>query len=159
MRHLLLLLAWLPLSARAAPADDDKVRSRVERRVRLLRLVELSDALGLSDEKAIKLNKMMETFDERRRKIAEQTRDAKKIVKRSADGDEAAHKELDGAVERLLEARKAMNDVDRDMYRAVSKELTPAQRAKFVITMVEFRGRMEKMARQAKFRARDALEE
>ena len=154
MTRVALVLALISVAGRAEPPPDahDEIRAKVERRVHLMRLVELSEELGLSDDKAMQLNKVLEQFDERRHKVGDATRDARKIVKQAADGDAAAQKQLDQAVDQLIQARRQMQDIDADMYRAVSKELTPVQRAKFVLFMVDFRHRMEKMAHEARDR-------
>jgi Spy/CpxP family protein refolding chaperone len=152
MRWPLAVIALVPLIAWAEvpgePGDD--MRVRVEHRVHLMRLVELSERLGLSDDKAMQINKELEQFDERRRKVGESTREARKIVKRAADGDAAAQKQLDQAVDQLMQARKAQSDIDADQYRTISKELTPEQRAKFVLFIGEFRHRMERLANEAR---------
>ncbi len=156
MSFALLVALLAPIAAAAEPPTaDDQFRQKVERRVHLMRLVELSDVLGLPDDKAMRLNKILEQFDERRHKLQDTTKQARQIVKRAADGDEAAQKQLDQAVDQLLDMRKAMSDIDRDQYRAIAKELTPAQRAKFILFLGEFRHRLEGMARMAHDRPRD----
>ena len=145
-------LTFASFAAFAEPptGDRDEIRDKVEHRMHLMRLIELTERLGLSDDKAMQLSKMMEQFDQRRRTLGDSTREARAIVKRAADGDASAQKQLDQAVDQLIQARKAMNDVDADQYRAISKELTPAQRAKFVLFLGEFRHRMEGIARDVR---------
>jgi Spy/CpxP family protein refolding chaperone len=153
MTSTLTLFALMSLIGAAAPAaaegKTDEVRARIEHRIHLMRLVELSDSLGLADDKAMKIEKIMVQFDERRAKLRDSTQEARKTLKRAADGDQAAQAQIDQAVDQLINTRRAMVDIDRDTYQAISKELTPAQRAKFVLFIGEFRHRMESVAHAA----------
>ncbi len=150
MKTALLLLAVLPALGQAAPPGD--ARARVERRVHLMRLVVLTEELGLPEDKALRLNKLMGQVDERRRKIGEQAREVRAVLRRASDGDEQAAKDVDASVDKLLEARKAMGELDREMYKAVAKELNPVQRAKFVLAMMQYRHQLERMAEKARER-------
>jgi len=150
MNSTLLWIALTPWIAMAGPPTEEgkpeEIRARVERRMHLIRLVELSDSLGLSDDKAMRIEKIMVQFDERRAKLRESTQEARKTLKKAADGDKAAQTQIDQAVDQLINARRAMVDIERDTYQAISKELTPEQRAKFVLFISEFRHRMESVA-------------
>lgn len=154
MKATMAALALCAVAGETRAKEPGEAREGIERRMRMMRLAGLSEALALSDERALKLNHLFEPFDDRRRKVGEQMRDARQVIKRAAEGDEAAHKDLDPAVAKVLDARAQINEIDRDMYKAFAKELTPTQRAKFVVFMGEFRKGMEKMARHARHRAR-----
>jgi hypothetical protein len=125
-------------------------RERVEKRIRLMRLVEIADRLELDDRQAMKINETLQQFDERKRTAHEEMKASRQALKRAAEGEATASKEIDVALDRVLDGRKRMLDLDQDLYRTLSRDLTPKQRARLAIFLLEFQHKMHRMAREAR---------
>lgn len=146
-----LALALLPWVALAQPAPGDKGRDardvermeRVEKRQRLRQVLELSEALELDNAQALKMEETLRRFDERRRPLREQVRDAVRILHAASRGDAAALSQVDGAAQRAFEARERIATLDKEMYQALAKELPPEKRAKLALTLARSAGRLK----------------
>lgn len=147
-RMAVLALALLPWMAVAQPAREQRREARegerlerVEKRQRLRQVLELSDALELDNAQALKMEQTLRAFDERRRPLREQVREAARILHQAAQGDSAALPQVDGAAQRAFEARERIVALDRELYQALAKELPPAKRAKLALTLARTEGK------------------
>nr|WP_241758558.1 hypothetical protein [Pyxidicoccus parkwaysis] len=153
-RRAALALVLLPWVAVAQPPQGDKDRDardvermeRVEKRQRLRQVLELSDALELDNAQALKMEETLRKFDERRRPLREQVRDAARILHAAARGDAASLPQVDAAAQRAFEARERIAALDREMYQALAKELPPEKRAKLALTLARSEGK-EKLSK------------
>lgn len=125
-------------------------RERVEKRIRLMRLVEIADRLELDDRHAMKINETLQQFDERKRTAHEDVKASRQALKRAADGETTAPKDIDVALDRILDGRKRMLDLDQELYRTLSRDLTPKQRARLALFLLEFQHKMHRLAREAR---------
>ena len=125
-------------------------RERVEKRIRLMRLVEISERLELDDKAALKVNEALTRSDEKKRQAQEEMKAARLVVTRAAKGDAGAAKEVDQAVDQLIDGRKKLLDLDRELYKALGKDLSPKQRARLAIFLVEFQHKLSRLAHEAK---------
>jgi hypothetical protein len=121
------------------PAD---LRDRIERRVRLARSLGLAEALDLDEAGTAKLNAAMAPFDARRRAILDGVRaDVRTLRQAARRGDPKALAGVDGAVQRLFDARAAIVGVDREMFAALARDLPPEQVARAALFLAQFRQR------------------
>jgi hypothetical protein len=152
-RRAALALVLLPWVALAEPGREDKDKDRgardaerierVEKRQRLRQVLELSDALELDNAQALKLEETLRRFDERRRPLREQVRDAVRTLHQAARGDAAAQPQVDAAAQRAFEARERIASLDKEMYQALAKELPPAKRAMLALTLARSEGKLK----------------
>ena len=161
MKKALMLALLTPLLALAAPppgppagrgmgpppgAPGPGMRPEHERRMRLMMVVGLSDALGLSEAEAVRLADKMKTFDERRRPLRDEMMEQTRILKLASQGDAASLAKVDDAVNRILDGRTKMAQLDKEMFLALGKDLTPQKRAQLALFLGHFkhemRGRM-----------------
>jgi len=151
MRKTLIALMVLPAMA-LAEAPKDKAPgagpgpdpARAVKRMQLARTVGLATLLDLDTEQALKLGQTMSRFDDRRRAIREQARDAREALRTAATGGKASAAEVDGAVAKLLELRAQSQALDKEMLQAVTQNLTPQQKARAVLFLGSFRHRMDR---------------
>ncbi|WP_248342625.1 hypothetical protein [Anaeromyxobacter paludicola] len=113
--------------------------------MKLARTLGLAEALDLSEADALKMRDVMARFDDRRRPIMKQLHDDARTVKRAADGDKDAVAQADQAVQRIFDAREKMHAIDREMYQALAKDLSPARRARLAVFFAKFHARMGRM--------------
>ncbi len=121
--------------------DDERFEERREareKRMRMMLVVGIAEALSLSETDAIRLADKMKAFDDRRKPLREQMFESMKLLKAAADGDQAALPKVDQATTSLLDLRQQMAAVDKEMFLAVSKDLTPQKRAQLAIFLAKF---------------------
>ena len=149
-----LVLPGLTLAQGAPPASPPgqgngpsaEVRERIERRLRMARTLGLADTLDLDESETAKLNAVMAPFDARRRAILEGVRGDVRTLRQAArqgdpKTDPKAAAAVDGAVQRLFEARAAMVALDREMFAALSKGMAPEKAARMALFFARFRQR------------------
>ncbi|WNZ64444.1 hypothetical protein QEG98_12645 [Myxococcus sp. MxC21-1] len=120
-RMAVMMLALLPWVAVAAPTGREaRVEERLERaeqRQRLRQVLELSDVLDLDNAQALKLEETLQRFDERRRPLRKQVREAARILHRASRGDSEALAQVDAAALGAFEARERIAALDKELYR------------------------------------------
>lgn len=147
MKKAWMIVLLVPLTALAAPPreksqdpgrmDPARMEQR-EKRTRLMRLVGLAETLDLNTQDALRLDEVMRQFDDRRRPLKQQVAESAQLLRRAADGDSAAIGQVDQAIQRILDARGQLANLDRDMFNALSKDLKPQQRAKMALYFARF---------------------
>ncbi len=149
IRMAVLTLSLLPVLALAAPPDapSPERAERMEKRVRMMRVVGLAEALELEPEQALKLADTMRQFDERRRPLRQQVRESAKVLKQAASGDASVQSQVDQAVQRAFDARAQLASLDKEMYQTLAKDLPPQQKARLALFLARNQGRMKKMAK------------
>ena len=144
LRPMALALMLLPtLTWADPPPAAPPVPERLEKRVRMMRVLNLAEELELNDAQALKLADTMRQFDERRRPLLEQVRDSARLLRQAARGDPAAQAQVDPAVQRVFEARAQLTTLERDLYQALAKDLPPAKRAQLALSLARHGARRE----------------
>lgn len=109
-----------------------------EKRMRMMLVVGLADALELNESEALRLADRVKGFDEKRRPLREQMHDAMKTLKAAADNDAKALPQVDAAMAKLLDARTQLASMDKEMFLSVSKDLSPQKKAKLGLFLAKF---------------------
>lgn len=119
-----------------------EVRERIERRLRMARSLGLAEALDLDEAGTARLNAILAPFDARRRALLDGVRGDVRTLRHAArKGDPRALAAVDGAVQRLFEARAAVVALDQEMFAAAAKGLPPEQVARMALFFAQFRQR------------------
>ncbi len=163
-KRLAIALLLIPLTAAAAPqagaganagpganAGDDARMERFSKRMKLARVLGLAEALDLNEAEALKMRDVMTRFDAQRKPLFKELRDNARLVHRAAEGDKDAVAQVDQAVQRIFDAREKMHAIDREMYQALAKDLTPARRARLAVFFARFHQRMGHMMMEHRF--------
>ena len=115
---------------------------RMEKRMRLARTIGLAEALDLDEASTARLNAVMAPFDARRKAILEGVQgDVRTLRQAARRGDAKALAAVDGAVQRVFDARASTVALDREMFAAVTKGMTPEQVARTALFFAQFRQR------------------
>jgi hypothetical protein len=130
----------------AALAQGGPDAARAEKRMRLARTLGLAEALDLDTPAALRLGEQLAKFDERRKAARKQAADAHGVLRAAARGGKTTAAEVDGAIAKLLEARTQMQALDREMLQAVTRDLSPEQKARAALFLGTFRDRIERRA-------------
>ena len=155
MKKLLALLAALPLIAVAqGPASDAgpggpangappaERAQRMQKRMQLARTLGLAEALDLDASQALKMRDTLAKFDERRHALHQQLVTSRDVLRNAAKGDKVTAQEVDQALQRAFDARAGLATLDHEAFQAISKDLSPQQRAKAALFLAKFQGRM-----------------
>lgn len=121
--------------------DDDDRGDRLEeraKRMRMMLVVGMAEALSLSEGDAIRLADKMKSFDDKRKPLREQMIESMKVIRAAADGDTVALPKVDQATNTLLDLRMQMAAVDKEMFVTVAKDLTPQKRAQLALFLAKF---------------------
>jgi len=118
--------------------DSPEHRQMREQRKRMMQVVGLTEALGLSTQDALKLDETIRRFDERRRPLKDSVRESAKVVMDAARGDNAALAQVDQATNRILDARIQLATLDKEMFQALSAGMNAQQRAKLALFYARF---------------------
>jgi hypothetical protein len=122
---------------------------RMEKRMRLARSLGLAEALDLDEAEAARMNGVMSGFDARRKALLEQIRgdvrtlrDAARV--RAKDAPAATGPgapAVEGAVQRIFDARVSLIGLDREMFQALARGLPPEKQARMALFFAQFRQR------------------
>jgi hypothetical protein len=155
------LMLALPMLAVAQPmakepgARDTERMAKAEQRHRLRQVLELADTLELDSAQALKMDATLRQFDDRRRPLREQVRDAARALHLASKGDSAAQGQVDAAAQRLFDAREKIAALDREMYQALARDLPPQKRARLAVVLARSEGAKWMKARGPKGAPRD----
>jgi Spy/CpxP family protein refolding chaperone len=156
MKQLAALIAVLPIAAFAqgagpasrggpgqgpGPGTDERIE-KMEKRARLARNLGLAEALDLDTAQSNKLADALAKADDKRVAIHRQTRDARQLLRRAADGEKVTAAEVDAALAKLLDLRAQSVALDRETLTIVTRDLSPEKKARAALFLGRFQQRM-----------------
>ena len=156
MKRIAVALALcLPLAALAAPQGPgpgpgpgprgenwEARQAQMMKRMRVAFTVGYAEALDLSEADALKARDVLTRFDGRRAALHKEMHEQVMVVRKAAEGDAAAGKALDGAIQKLRELRGQMMTMRDEMFQELTKGLSPEKKAKSALFLNRFRARM-----------------
>lgn len=113
-------------------------REERERRARMLFVVGAAEALNLTEAEALRLGDKLKGYEERRRPVREQMHEGMKVLRAASQGDTAALPQVDAAVQRVLDGRAQMAQLDKEMFAGLSQGMTPQRRAQLAVFIARF---------------------
>ena len=117
------------------------------KRAQMMRTLAIADALGLDDAGTVKLRSQLAKFDDRRAPLVQQLVEQTQILRRAAKGDTTAFAQVDGAIQKVLQLRGQIEQVDRDLFAELSVGLGPQKKAQLALAMARLPQQMREMAR------------
>mgnify|MGYP007107012018 CR=1 FL=1 len=139
--------------AEARPGDRHGPKSEAEReaaheKIRKIWAKTLRKRVGLSEAVARKVEKTQERFSQERRSLRRgmgQSKRALRMLLKSGSEDEKA---FSLAVQRLLDGRRALEQLRRRQFEAMRQHLTSKEQAKLLMAMHRMRRRIHKNMRR-----------
>jgi len=119
------------------PEERAEKQEEHARQARMMLLVSVAEALELNEAQALKLSDKLKAVDEKRRPVREAMRQAMRDVKAAADGDAAALTTLDQNVQKVLEGRVQMAQLDKELYATLSEGQPPQKKAKLALVLAK----------------------
>ena len=125
----------------AGPGTDERIE-KMEKRAQLARNLGLAEALDLDTAQSNKLSDALAKVDDKRVALHKQTRDARQLLRRAAQGEKVTAAEVDGAIAKLLDLRAQADALDKETIAIVTKELSPEKKARAALFLARFEQRM-----------------
>ena len=143
-----------PVAAqRPGPAGPRDERSALERRFRERLAAVVQQRLGLSDAQMRRLAATNRTFDERRRLLLQQERDARMAIRDEILAAERANQDrVAELLDRMLQIQRQRIDLLEEEQRELATFMSPVQRARYLALQDDLRRRMEALRRDRRTR-------
>jgi Spy/CpxP family protein refolding chaperone len=123
------------------PQNPEERFAHMEKRMRLARAMGLAEALDLDEKQAEKMREVLGRFDDQRKPIMQQVHDGMEVLRKAAKGDKASQGQVDDSVQKVFDARSRMTALDKEMFQAIAKDLSPEKRARAAVFLAHFQGR------------------
>jgi hypothetical protein len=131
----LFLLAAAPAHARDTEEKDAPSAARLERRAHLTRLLDITEALDLTDDQALKLKTKLEQFDQKAHALHQELEAHMAVLHQAAGGDTGALTKVDASVKAVKALRDQMRDLDQKLFEQLSQGLDAQHKARLAITL------------------------
>jgi hypothetical protein len=158
MKKLVVVLALVSSSLALAGPKKDPSRGegldpeeRVERReerakqARMVLLVAIAEALELNEAQALKLSDTLRGLDEKRRPVREAMFEAMRQVRAAAEGDPSALATVDQSVQRVLEGRAQMAQLDKELFATLAQGQPPQRKARLALVLAKVGDELRRM--------------
>lgn len=118
---------------------DDRAERKEERarHARMMLTVSIAEALELNEAQGLKLAEKLKVLDEKRRPVREAMGEAMRQVRAAADGDASALAALDANMQRVLDGRVQMAQLDKELFASLGEGQTPQKRAKLALVLAK----------------------
>jgi len=151
-----MVLGMLALAgaAQAAPPkkqpDDAAVaqrRAEMDQRAQMMMTLQLAEVLELDDAATLKLKQTVAQWDAQKAPLRQQMFDQAQVLRRAAKGDTTAYRQVDQAIQKILDVRSQLHAIDQKMFQQLSQGLPPQKKAKLALTIARMKDAMRGMMR------------
>ena len=139
----MLSLAGAAQAAGPKKADDPAAgerREQMDQRAQMMVTLQLAEALELDDAATLKLRQTVAQWDAQRAPLRQQMSDQAQVLRRAAKGDTTAYGQVDGAIQKIIDLRAQMHQVDQKVFQQLSQGLPPQKKAKLALAMARMPG-------------------
>ena len=116
------------------PAAADR-REEADQRMRMMATLEIAEVLELDDAGALKLRQTVAQWDAQRAPLRQQMGDLAQVLRRAARGDTTAFGQVDSSIQKIIDLRMQLHQIDEKMFQQLSQGLAPQKKAKLALTM------------------------
>ena len=148
---MLAVAALLPILARADADKPGPGPMHGPGGPRLFLVLRMADALGLSDEKALAVNRILKQGEEKRAELRKKRMDLEKEIRDALAKPKPDSVALSALVDQAIDLHKQQEQIADDSFTALKKVLTVEEQAKLVLLRSRLR-------REFGFRSPDARE-
>lgn len=132
-----------------APGGDNKIRAKVQERVRALRVARLIERLDLDEAGVAKLMPILDRAYDEIGALAKDAGDARRELMALVAADKPDEARINKLVDKLIAAKQKMDKIGDDMIRDMRKVLTPVQAGKLVVALPEINRQIQQQIRRA----------
>ncbi|MHB0962967.1 MAG: Spy/CpxP family protein refolding chaperone [Gemmatimonadaceae bacterium] len=139
-----------PQAGARAQARAPQDRAQLEQQIRNRIANQLKNQLKLSEDQFTKLQATNKRFEEKRRLLVEQERDARMSMRDLIlAGDTTNQAKVSGALDKMMQIQRQRFELVEQEQKELAGYLTPMQRARFLGMQEQMRRRMDDMRAQA----------
>jgi Spy/CpxP family protein refolding chaperone len=158
-RTVVLALAGLVLGAwvQAQPAQaDPQTRARLRENINTLMLLRMTEALDLSEEQTAKLFPPLTRIEKEKAELQRRMGIEVRDLREALQNEPVREPDILASVKRIRELRQSIRAKDEEFDAVVEANLTPIQKGKYLIFLVDFaRGLGEKLNRARQIRGKN----
>jgi hypothetical protein len=140
-------LAGVAQAAGPKKADDPDSagrREQMDQRTQMMVTLQLAEALELDDAATLKLRQTVTQWDAQRAPLRQQMFDLAQVLRRAAKGDTTAYGQVDQSIQKIIELRAQMQQIDQSMFQKLSQGC-PQKKAKLALAIARMPGTMRGM--------------
>lgn len=119
------------------PEERAERQEERARQARMMLVVAVAEALELNEAQALKLSEKLKAVDDRRRPVRESMAEAMRQVRQAAEGDAAALASLDANVQKVLDGRVQMAQLDKELFATLGEGQSPQKRARLALVLAK----------------------
>ncbi|HVP61241.1 MAG TPA: hypothetical protein VMT11_11815 [Myxococcaceae bacterium] len=141
-------LAGVARAAGPKRADDPasaQRREQMDQRAQMMVTLQLAEALELDDAGTLKLRQTIAQWDAQRAPLRQQMFDLAQVLRRAAKGDTTAYGQVDPSIQKIIDLRAQMHQIDQKMFQQLSQGLPPQKKAKLALAIARMPGTMRGM--------------
>lgn len=143
-------MLWVAAAAQAGPkrADDPaqaERREQMDQRAQMMVTLQLAEALELDDAATLKLKQSIGQWDAQRAPLRQQMFELAQVLRRAAKGDTTAYGQVDASIQKIIDLRAQMQQIDQKMFQQLSLGLPPQKKAKLALAIAKMPGTMRGM--------------
>jgi hypothetical protein len=159
IRIFALVLAGIVLGARAQaqPAQaEPQERARLRENINTLMLLRMTEALDLSEEQTAKLFPPLTRIEKEKADLQRRMGIEVRNLRESLRSEPVREPDVLASVKRVRELRRAIREKDEEFDAVVEANLTPVQKGRYVVFLVDFaRGLGERLNRARQVRGKN----
>jgi Spy/CpxP family protein refolding chaperone len=133
LTSLLAVAALLPILARADADKPDAGPMHGSGGPRLFLVLRMADGLGLSDEKALAVNRILKQGDEKRAELRKKRTDLERQIRDALAKPKPDSAALSALVDQAIDLHKQLEHIGDDSFTALKSVLTVEEQAKLVL--------------------------
>jgi len=153
----ILAVLFLGASGQAQPAQaDPQARARLRENINTLLLLRMTETLSLTEEQTAKLFPPLTRIEKEKAELQRRMGIEVWNLRKSLESEPVREPDVLAAVKRVRELRQSIREKDEEFDAVVEANLTPVQKGKYVIFLVDFaRGLGEKLNRARQIRGKN----
>lgn len=158
-RIVVFVLAGLALGARVQgqPAQaDPQARARLRENIHTLMLLRMTEALDLTEEQTAKLFPPLTRIEKEKADLQKRMATEVRNLRDALQREPVREPDVLASVQRIRDLRRAVREKDEEFDAVVEASLTPVQKGKYVIFLVDFaRGLGDRLNRARQVRGKN----
>jgi len=113
-------------------------RDRIRENIHRLRLLRITETLGLSEEQAAKVYPAASRIEKEKTEILQAISSEVRILRGLVGESTPDESKLSAGVKKIMGLRQSLREKDQEFEAVLEQTLTPVQRAKYLLSSVEF---------------------
>ncbi len=127
-------------------------RERIRKRVELMRMLQLTEALNLDEETATRLFARLRPIQQKRWGLFQKRQRIQRELREATKSESVDEARLETLMNGVAETQRAMSELEQEEIESLEGLLTPWQKAKYLVFREHFQQKMKERLRKARKR-------